>query len=140
MTERLTYPYVVRTEYIPDFVARPFLPVTIRYGQAEIQTMALLDSGADINVMPYQLGLELGADWDAPSVIEDLQGLGGGVQAKRIVADLHVESWPSIGQIFAWARDDEIPVILGQIDFFQNVNVCFHRYQYTFEIEMSPGQ
>jgi len=123
MTERLTYPYVVRTEYISDFIARPFLPVTIRYGQAEIQTMALLDSGADINVLPYQLGLELGADWDTPSVIEDLQGLGGGVEAKRIVADLHVESWPSTRQILAWARDDGIAELLDQWSLFEMLDV-----------------
>ena len=102
--------------------------------------MALLDSGADISVLPYQLGPELGADWDAPSVVEDLQGLGGGIKAKRIVADLYVETWPGIRQIFAWAHDDEIPVILGQIDFFQNVDVCFHRSRNSFEVEMSTGE
>lgn len=139
MTEKLSFPYVVRTEYIPDLVARPFLPVTLNYGQVEIQTMALLDSGADINVLPYQVGLELGADWDAPSVIEDLQGLGGGIKAKRIVVDLYVETWPGIRQIFAWAHDDEIPVILGQIDFFQNVDVCFHKSRNSFDVEMSTG-
>ena len=127
MTDKLAYPYLVRTEYVPDLVARPFLPVRIRYRQLEIQTMALLDSGSDINVLPYKLGLDLGADWDSREDIEGLEGIGGGLIAKRFVADLYIETWPSIRQIFAWARDDDIPVILGQVDFFQNY----------FEVDMS---
>lgn len=89
-------------------------------------------------MLPYQLGLDLGADWDTRGDIEGLQGIGGGVEAKKFVADLYVEVWPSIRQIFAWARNDEIPVILGQIDFFQKVNVCFHRSRNFFEVDMSP--
>ena len=99
--------------------------------------MALLDSGSDINVLPYQLGLHLGAEWSSRANIEGLQGIGGGLEAKRFIADLYVESWPRIRQLFAWARDEDIPVILGQINFFHMVNVCFHRSQNFFDIDMS---
>ncbi len=138
MAEKLSFPFVVRPEYIQDGIARPFLPVRIRYRHNDIQTMALLDSGSDINVLPYQLGLSLGADWDSQGSEEELQGIGGGIEAKRIVADLYVGAWPSIRQVFAWAQDDDIPVILGQWNFFQMVDVCFHRSRSFFEVDMSP--
>lgn len=124
-------------EYVPDGIPRPFLPVRIRYRQNEIEAMALVDSGSDINVLPYQLGLNLGADWASREYFQELQGIGGGVAAKRLVADLYVEAWPSIRQIFAWARDDDMPVILGQMNFFHEVDVCFHSSQHYFEVDMS---
>ena len=139
MPEKLTYPFIVWKDYVPDQMARPFIPVRIGRADSEIQTWALLDSGADINVLPYQLGLDLGLDWDAGGDYEGLEGLGGGVAAKKSVADLYLGSWPGLRQIFAWARDDEIPVILGQWNFFQEANVCFHRSQNTLELDLSRG-
>ncbi len=138
MTDRLIYPYVERMEYVPDGVARPFLPVTIRYGQSVIQTWALLDSGSDINVLPYQLGVELGARWDSRGTNQELQGIGGGIEARTLDADLYVDGWPTVGQTFAWARDDDVPVILGQFNFFQKVNVCFHGSRNVFELDLNP--
>ncbi len=140
MTEKLIYPYIVRTEYVRDRIARPFVPVRIRYRHNEIQTMALVDSGADINVLPFQLGLNLGAGWHNREHIGGLEGAaGGGLEAKRFVADLYVGAWPSIRQIFAWTRDEDLPVILGQIDFFHRVDVCFHRSRNYLELDLSAG-
>lgn len=139
MPEKLTFPYNVWNDYVPDQMLRPFIPVRLGYDDNEIQTLALLDSGADINVLPYQLGLELGLDWDAAGDFTGLQGLGGGMVSKKSVADLYVGSWPGIRQIFAWARNDEIPVILGQWNFFQEVIVCFHKSRNYLELDLSRG-
>ncbi len=136
MNERLVFPYTVSPEYERDPVARPFLPVTIRFQQNELKSMALVDSGSDVNVLPYQLGLDLGANWDRQQESTDLEGVGGGVQAKFIGADVHVESWPSIRLVFAWANDNDIPVILGQWNFFEHVDVCFFRSQERFELDL----
>jgi hypothetical protein len=35
------------------------LPLTIRYKDKSLQAMGLLDTGADVNVLPYELGVEL---------------------------------------------------------------------------------
>ncbi len=136
MLETLTFPFVIWNDYVPDQMARPLVPVTIRYAENEIQTLALLDSDADINLMPFQLGLDLGFDWDTGGDYTGLEGLGGGLAAKKSVADLYLGSWPSIRQIFAWARNDDVPVILGQWNFFEMVDVCISRTQglMTFEL------
>ena len=45
-----------------DFM--PFLPVTLHLGKQKISVSGLLDSGAGVNVLPYSIGLALGAEWD----------------------------------------------------------------------------
>ena len=39
----------------------PRLPLTLRYGQQQIVALGLVDSGATVNVLPYRLGVQLGA-------------------------------------------------------------------------------
>jgi hypothetical protein len=36
--------------------------------------------------------------------------------------------------VFAWTRADNIPVILGQINFFLTFDVCFFRGESIFEV------
>jgi hypothetical protein len=37
---------------------------------------------------------------------------------------------------FAWTRDDALPVLLGQVNFSQEFDVCFLRAQAFFEVRM----
>jgi hypothetical protein len=41
----------------------PRLPLTLRYGQQQVSVLGLVDSGATVNVLPYRLGVRLGAVW-----------------------------------------------------------------------------
>jgi len=36
--------------------------------------------------------------------------------------------------LFAWANSDEVPVLLGQTNFFKEFNVCIYRSQNYFEV------
>ena len=140
MAERLEFPYIVKADYTNDRIARPFLPVRLRYRQKELEVWALLDSGADTNVLPYRLGLDLGANWEKSKDFDELQGLGGLVQTKQIVVDLSVGAWPNIRMIFAWASDNDIPILLGQLNFFHKVDVCFYRSHLNFALELSSDE
>ena len=42
----------------------PYLPITLSLGDRSIEVMALLDSGASVSVLPYEVGRELGAVWE----------------------------------------------------------------------------
>ncbi|CAD5956635.1 hypothetical protein [Planktothrix agardhii] len=39
----------------------PYLPITLSNGSNSVEVMALLDTGASVNVLPYQISLQLGA-------------------------------------------------------------------------------
>jgi hypothetical protein len=43
----------------------PRLPLVLHYGEQQLELVGLVDSGATVNVLPYTVGLQLGAVWDA---------------------------------------------------------------------------
>ena len=100
-----------------------------------MQSLALVDSGADMNVMPYDIGIELGGIWDEQREIVGLSGIAGQVESRAIVVDLAIENWPIFKMGFAWTREANVPVVLGQISFFSHVNICFMRSSQQFELE-----
>lgn len=55
MSEALVFPYTTNPHYEDDGIDRPLLPITLSRRQNEIQTLGLVDSGADVNVLPYQV-------------------------------------------------------------------------------------
>jgi hypothetical protein len=43
--------------------------------------------------------------------------------------------YPSRSQLaFAWTQADDIPLILGQVNFFMEFDVCFYRAQRAFDV------
>jgi hypothetical protein len=36
--------------------------------------------------------------------------------------------------VVAWTKAAEIPLLLGQVNFFMKFDVCFHRSQLNFEV------
>ena len=42
----------------------PYIPLTLMLGDRSLEGTALLDTGASVNVLPYEIGLQLGAIWE----------------------------------------------------------------------------
>jgi len=82
--------------------------------------VGLLDTGAAVNVLPYPVGLALGADWDQQIVAIPLTGSLGSIEARALVV---LASHPQltladpIRLVFAWTRIEDAPVIFGQTNF-----------------------
>uniref|UniRef100_UPI0030DCF34B hypothetical protein n=1 Tax=Pseudanabaena sp. UWO311 TaxID=2487337 RepID=UPI0030DCF34B len=36
--------------------------------------------------------------------------------------------------VFAWTKAPNVPLILGQVNFFMQFDVCFYRSQLSFEV------
>ncbi|MCY3833293.1 MAG: hypothetical protein OXG85_09765 [Chloroflexi bacterium] len=136
MTDRLEFEYVVAQWYAPDDDPRPFVPVRLSYLDRSIEAWALVDSGADMNVMPYEIGTDLGLSWEGSAHEFELQGLVDRFPARAVAVDLEIESWPSLKMAFAWSTQNETPVILGQWNFFQTVDVCFLRSRWLINLEL----
>ena len=52
----------------------PYLPLMLTNGSRTIEVTALLDTGASVNVLPYEIGLQLGAAWEEQTVSVPLSG------------------------------------------------------------------
>lgn len=109
------------------------LPLTL-VGRHNVLTSGLVDSGAAVNVLPLSLGLQLGLDWERETRSVRLSGNLSSVEARVVVLTGIVGSFAPVRLAFAWAQTDEIPVILGQVNFFLEFDVCFFRSQEAFEV------
>ncbi|WP_407900425.1 hypothetical protein [Scytonema sp. NUACC26] len=53
---------------------KPFLPLMLNYREKSQSVIGLLDTGAMVNVLPYQIGVELGAVWSEQTTMLQLSG------------------------------------------------------------------
>jgi hypothetical protein len=53
------FPYIKKINNLGQENYVPSVPITLNYGNVSVKSMGLLDTGATINVLPYNLGLEL---------------------------------------------------------------------------------
>ena len=123
------------TEFGQDELDRlPRLPLRLSAQQNIINTIGLVDSGAMVNVLPYELGLRLGGVWNKQQAIIQLAGNLGRQMAIPFFAMGYVGEFSPVRLAFAWTRVPNTPLILGQTNFFMEFEVCFFRPRFEFEI------
>jgi hypothetical protein len=128
------FPYVEIDPAMGSASALPYVPVTLGYEQRDILASGLVDSGATLNVLPYGVGLQLGAVWERQVIPVRLTGNLAESEARAIVLTAKVGPFPPVRLAFAWTRSTLVPVILGQVNFFMEFDVCFSRSRLFFEI------
>jgi Aspartyl protease len=118
----------------PDDAALPNIPITLSYTDRSISTYALLDTGATVNVLPYEMGIQLGAIWEEQTVRLPLAGNLAQVEARGLFVNVQVGSLEAFRLAFAWTKSAQVPLILGQTNFFREFDVCFQRSRHMIEI------
>jgi hypothetical protein len=121
-----------------DIERLPMLPVTLSYSGRTLEIIGLVDSGSMLNVLPYRVGVELGVLWDEQQANLTLGGSFGGVPAMPIVVTGQVGDFAPVNLLFAWSQSNDVRIILGQFNFFQEFVVTFFRSR--FEFEVNPRQ
>ena len=117
---------------IPD--ALPQLPLNLMYRDSSIEVSALLDTGASVNVLPYSVGVQLGAIWEDQTTSVILAGNLASVEARGLLVAAQIGDFAPVRFVFAWSRSDDAPLLLGRMNFFLEFDVCFYRSQLIFEI------
>lgn len=133
MSDRFRVPYVpLRGALVP------MVPVWINWKGKGATAMGLVDSGAAISVLPYELGLELGLNWDDFTTELSLTGNLAKSPAKVVLLNAHVGNFPPIELGFAWTKEPNVGLILGQVNFFEQFQVCFFGGIKTLKITKNP--
>ncbi len=127
------FPFVARTPSRGVVSLAPMLPLTL-VGSSSLSVQGLLDTGAAVNVLPYSVGQKLGAVWEDPHPAVQLSGNLASCEAKGLLLSAAVGSFPPVQLVFAWARTDEVPLLLGQVNFFLEFDVCFYRSRGVFHL------
>ncbi len=134
MAEAQQFPYVTSRNARGDLFARPILSLTLANHNRSVEVAGLLDTGADVNVLPYPIGIDLGAVWDEQRPIPGLSGNLANYEARGIVLTAAVGRFEPVRLVFAWTRAESVPLMLGQMNFFAEFDVCFFRSKSVFEI------
>ncbi len=128
------YPFVSSDSALGEASFRPYLPFTLLHQQVSITASALLDTGASVNVLPHSIGVELGYEWDRQTTALSLTGNLAQYEARVVLAQAIIGQFEPVQLVFAWTQATNVPLILGQVNFFMEFDVCFYRSQLEFAI------
>jgi len=118
----------------------PMLPLSLCHrGGPRLAVEGLLDTGASVNVLPHRLGLQLGASWSERAPVVRLTGNLSRFEARALLVLGQVADFPPVPSAFAWSQAEEVPLLLGQVNFFADFDVCFYRSQFAFDIRPRSG-
>ena len=130
------FPYLPVASGLADASLMPLVPLGLRFKDGEsVQAHGLLDSGATVNVLPYRLGVRLGAVWETQTTRVTLAGNLAAQEARALLVEARVGNFGPVRLVFAWTRAENVPLLLGQVNFFEEFDICFHRARREFEVE-----
>ena len=131
-TQRFSFTEGYDTFGVPD--ALPKLPLTLTYRNSSVDVSGLLDTGASVNVLPYSVGIHLGAIWEEQTTSVILAGNLAPVEARGLLVSAQIGSFEPVRLVFAWCLSDDVPLLLGRMNFFLEFDVCFYRADLAFEV------
>ncbi len=135
MPESLRFPYVEIDPAFGAASALPYLPLTLELEGKVVSVSGLVDSGAALSVLPYDVGMQLGAVWKEQTIPVQLAGNLADSDARAIIVTATIGQFSSVRLAFAWTRNNQVPVILGQVNFFMEFDVCLFRSKSVFEVK-----
>jgi hypothetical protein len=91
------------------------------YHGASIELEMTVDSGADLSMIPHQVGLALGMK-QGRAPLRQLTGVAGGVPYVLMRARYQVGAHAFPARV-AWAQRDEVPMLLGRVDVFSRFTI-----------------
>ncbi|OQY47675.1 MAG: hypothetical protein B6242_04455 [Anaerolineaceae bacterium 4572_78] len=112
----------------------PRLPLSLYCNNQHVEVLGLVDSGATINVLPYEVGVQLGETWNNQKANIPLAGNLGNLHAIPLAVTAKIDDFEPVRLVFAWVKSNDVPLILGQTNFFMEFEICFYRSRLEFEI------
>jgi hypothetical protein len=132
------FPFRQRTDEFGSTFIVPDLPLTLTYGDRSLDVVSLVDSGSSVNVLPYEIGLQLGAVWEEQTTSVRLTGNLARFPARGLLLTANIAQFQPVKLVFAWT-EATVPLLLGQVNFFAEFDVCFYGYQQVFAVKPSSA-
>ena len=89
-----------------EFDSLPRIPLVLRHNNQVAEVVGLVDSGATVNVLPYDIGIQLGAVWDERQTIIRLAGNLGNQLAIPVFAIAEIGNFTPVRLAFAAVNGD----------------------------------
>ncbi|MBX3058806.1 MAG: hypothetical protein KF770_20265 [Anaerolineae bacterium] len=132
------FPYTPHSQFP---VGIPLVNISLSNETTTVTVPAVVDSGAALNILPYDVGLSLNLNWDKQTYPLDLGGILTGTRAYAVLLQAKVEPFSPLRLAFAWIDKPgtEVRVLLGQVNFFQEFDIHFYGCDKAFEIAHKSG-
>lgn len=114
--------------------ALPYLPLQLSHQGKALHAEGMIDTGSTVNVLPYDLGIQLGLQWDNFNIELELAGNLRNVESRAVLLNASIGDFPNVLLSFAWAKTPNIPLILGHINFLREFEICFYSAYSYFEL------
>jgi hypothetical protein len=134
MNDSQRFPFVNSQDSLGVVDSLPKLPIELKYQDRSVSGLGLLDTGSSVNVLPYQMGLSLGLVWENSTMAVTLGGNLAMAEARGVLVYAIVGDFEPVRLVFAWCESNDVPLLLGRMNFFSEFNVCFYQSQLMFEV------
>lgn len=95
------YPFTPADSTLGNASLRPLLPLILSFQGRSLETSGFLDTGAAVNVLPYSVGLELGAVWSQQTTPLQLTGNLARYEARLLLIMATIASFKPVRLAFA---------------------------------------
>ena len=118
----------LRLQSLREDLWEPVYLVNLQTNHGEIQDCEMLiDSGADISLIPFHTGRSLGLSRSDEEILSFAQGIGGEVSYLLRRIYLVIDGHPVIAMV-AWCQDEDIEdMIVGRQDVFDAFHIEFRQ-------------
>lgn len=129
-----------RFSYTPNSqfsIGMPLIDIQLSNGSKSLIVSALVDSDASLNILPFDVGIELSLVWEDQIFPIDLGGILTGSQAYAVLLEAQITNVQPMQLAFAWVNkpSSEVRTLLGQVNFFQEFDIHFYGNQQLFNVE-----
>ncbi len=110
----------------------PWIPITLIGPKNSLDTIALIDSGADFSVIPREFGEIMGVDFTRGER-EKTKGVGGEVDTLRTAINVNIvrghESYTFTLPIHIMLKEKtDVPPLIGRAKFFDEFKITFDQH------------
>ena len=96
MANKVRFAFTEVDPSLGAFSTLPYLPLALTYQSQSLSVSGLLDTGSSVNVLPYEMGLALGAVWENQRLSLTLGGNLARFEARALVVKATVEEFPAV--------------------------------------------
>ena len=122
----IEFPFRTRLSKTFGEIFVPKIPITLKHASKQWKVSALLDSGADFSIIPFNIGEFLGFEMDL-SKRTKVEGIGKGSEACIITeVNLNLKEI-SLPIRVGWAMTDDTDPVLGRLDVFEKLDIEFQQ-------------
>ena len=122
---QIEFPFVEERANIIPTILRPIARVKLINKGIEITVDMYVDSGADITLIPYSVGIALGFRLKPDDEIKRIGGIGGGkvsIVLRKVKMRINGEE---LEIRLAWCMSEDVPLVLGRLDIFDKFDILF---------------